>query len=120
MTRTAIVTVMAAFLMAAGCTNMGKTEQGALSGGAIGAGVGAAAGAVTGGDPGTGAATGGAVGAAAGGYTGCGGEGKRGCSDCQYRSRNGPSLRLRAIFLAGFLAFGPINAAQYHTYFLGF
>jgi len=76
MTRTAIVTVMAAFLMTAGCTNMGKTDQGALSGGAIGAGVGAAAGAVTGGDPGTGAAIGGAVGAAAGGYKGCREEGK--------------------------------------------
>ena len=76
MSKTAIATVVAAFLMTAGCSNLNKTEEGALSGGAIGAGVGAAAGAITGGSATTGAVVGGAVGAAAGGYKGCRDEGK--------------------------------------------
>jgi len=72
----AIASVMAAFLMAAGCTNLNRTEEGALSGGAIGAGVGAAAGAITGGSATTGAVIGGAIGAAGGAYKGCREEGK--------------------------------------------
>lgn len=64
MNRTAIATVVAAFLITAGCTNLNRTEEGALSGGAIGAGIGAAAGAITGGSATTGAVIGGAVGAA--------------------------------------------------------
>jgi hypothetical protein len=76
MSKTAIATVVAAFLMTAGCSNMSHTQQNALSGGAIGAGVGAAAGALTGGSATTGAVIGGAVGAAGGAYKGCREEGK--------------------------------------------
>lgn len=76
MTRIGMTIAAAALLMTAGCTNLNKTEEGALSGGAIGAGVGAAAGAITGGSATTGAVIGGAVGAAAGGYKGCREEGK--------------------------------------------
>lgn len=71
MKKTAIVLMMGTALGLGACTNMNKTEQGAVSGGAIGAGVGAAAGAITGGDPATGAAIGGA-------YKGCKEEG-----DCE-------------------------------------
>ncbi|PKP70735.1 MAG: hypothetical protein CVT83_03430 [Alphaproteobacteria bacterium HGW-Alphaproteobacteria-5] len=76
MTRIAITIAAAALLMTAGCSNLNKTEKGAVTGGAIGAGVGAAAGAITGGSVATGAVIGGAVGAAAGGYKGCRDEGK--------------------------------------------
>jgi len=76
MTRATIAIAAAAFLATAGCTNLSQTEEGALSGGAIGAGTGAAAGALTGGSATTGAIIGGAVGAAAGGYMGCREEGK--------------------------------------------
>jgi len=77
MTRMTMLGVAAAaFLFTAGCTELNKTESGALSGGAIGAGVGAAAGAITGGSATTGAVIGGAIGAAGGGYKGCREEGK--------------------------------------------
>ena len=53
-----------------GCTNMSRTEQGAVSGGAIGAGVGAGLGLLTGGNLVTGALIGGALGALGGGLYG--------------------------------------------------
>ena len=52
------------------CTNMSKSEQGALSGAAIGAGGGAAITAIAGGNAAVGAAVGGAAGAVAGGIIG--------------------------------------------------
>ncbi len=52
------------------CTNMNKTQQGALSGGAIGAGAGLGISALTGGSLGMGAVLGGALGAVAGGLYG--------------------------------------------------
>ena len=57
-------------LVGAGCTNMSKTQQGALSGGVIGAGAGAGIAAIAGGYVGVGAAVGGALGALAGGIYG--------------------------------------------------
>lgn len=71
MKKTPAILVMAAFLLTTGCTNLSKTEQGALSGGAIGAGVGAAATAIAGSSIAAGMIVGGAVGAAAGAYSGC-------------------------------------------------
>jgi hypothetical protein len=53
----------------AACSGMNRTQQRALSGGAIGAGGGALIGAVTGGSPLTGALIGGAGGAAVGALT---------------------------------------------------
>lgn len=53
----------------AACENMNRTQQRALSGGALGAAGGAAIGAVTGGSVVTGAVIGGAAGAAAGALT---------------------------------------------------
>ena len=53
-----------------GCTNLGPVEEGALTGGAIGAAAGAVGGALLG-DPATGAVVGGAIGAGAGAYKGC-------------------------------------------------
>lgn len=55
---------------ALGCTNMTKTQQGALSGAAIGAGAGAAISAIAGGNAGIGAGLGGALGGIAGGLIG--------------------------------------------------
>ncbi|NWG46723.1 MAG: OmpA family protein, partial [Alphaproteobacteria bacterium] len=54
-------TVLCAALALGACTNtnLSRTEQGALTGGAIGAGAGAVAGAVTGASVGTAAAVGG-------------------------------------------------------------
>ena len=52
------------------CTNMSRTQQGALSGGAIGAGAGLGISALTGGSLGMGAVLGGALGAVAGGLYG--------------------------------------------------
>jgi osmotically inducible lipoprotein OsmB len=51
------------------CTNMNRTQQRALSGGALGAAGGAAIGAIAGGSPLTGALIGGAGGAAVGALT---------------------------------------------------
>jgi osmotically inducible lipoprotein OsmB len=53
-----------------GCTNMSPTEQGAVSGGVIGAGAGAGIGLLTGGNLVTGALIGGAIGAIGGGLYG--------------------------------------------------
>lgn len=53
-----------------GCTNMSKTQQGALSGGALGAGAGLGISALSGGALGVGAAIGGALGGIAGGIYG--------------------------------------------------
>ena len=52
------------------CTNMSRTQQGALSGGAIGAGAGLGIAALTGGALGMGALLGGGLGAVAGGLYG--------------------------------------------------
>jgi hypothetical protein len=52
------------------CTQMTKTQQGALSGGAIGAGAGLGISALTGGSLGVGALIGGGLGAVAGGLYG--------------------------------------------------
>lgn len=52
------------------CTNMSRTQQGALSGGAIGAGAGLGISALTGGSLGTGALIGGALGGIVGGIYG--------------------------------------------------
>jgi hypothetical protein len=58
------------FLSASACTNMSRTQQGALSGGAIGAGAGLGISALTGGSLGAGALIGGALGGVAGGIYG--------------------------------------------------
>ena len=73
--KSATALAIAALFLTTGCTNLSKTEQGALSGGAIGAGVGAAATAIAGSSIAAGMIVGGAVGAAAGAYTGCKKEG---------------------------------------------
>ncbi len=71
MTRSIATGVLVFSLLFAGaCTNMTKTQQGALSGGAIGAGAGAGIAAISGGYVGVGAAVGGALGALAGGLYG--------------------------------------------------
>lgn len=54
----------------ASCTNMSRTQQGAVSGGAVGAGVGAGIGLLTGGSLVTGALIGGGLGAIGGGFYG--------------------------------------------------
>jgi len=59
------------------CTQMTKTQQGALSGGAIGAGAGLGINALTGGSLGVGALIGGGLGAVAGGLYGNHEEGKK-------------------------------------------
>ncbi len=66
--RTILVLALAALLLA-GCGNMNRTQQRALSGGAIGAAGGVALGALTGGSLLTGAVLGGAGGAAIGAVT---------------------------------------------------
>jgi hypothetical protein len=73
--KSATALAIAALFLTTGCTNLSKTEQGALSGGAIGAGVGAAATAIAGSSVAAGMVIGGAVGAAAGAYSGCKKEG---------------------------------------------
>lgn len=60
---------VAAMLGTSACDHMNRTEQRALSGGAIGAAGGAVLGAVTGGSPAVGALVGGAAGAAVGAIT---------------------------------------------------
>ena len=67
-TKPILLAAMIAFAVT-GCSGMNRTQQRALSGGAIGAAGGAAVGAVTGGDPVTGAVIGGAGGAAVGALT---------------------------------------------------
>lgn len=59
-----------ALVASLGCTNMNRTQQGALSGAAIGAGTGAAISAIAGGSVGVGALVGGALGTVAGGLVG--------------------------------------------------
>jgi len=68
-----------AFLGVSACTNMSKTQQGALSGGAIGAGAGLGIAAIAGGSLGLGALVGGGLGAVAGGLYG---------NDQEHRYRN--------------------------------
>ncbi|MBF0480651.1 MAG: cell envelope biogenesis protein OmpA [Alphaproteobacteria bacterium] len=63
-------TLIIAFLSVSACTNMSRTQQGALSGGAIGAGAGLGIAAITGGSLGLGALLGGGIGAVAGGLYG--------------------------------------------------
>ncbi len=60
----------AALLSATACTNMSKTQQSALSGGALGAGAGMGISALAGGSVGMGAVLGGALGAIGGGIYG--------------------------------------------------
>lgn len=62
----AMVVLVVGLFATVGCTNMSKTQQGALSGGAIGAGAGAGIAAISGGYVGVGAAIGGALGGVAG------------------------------------------------------
>jgi hypothetical protein len=62
--------VMALGFGSIGCTNMSRTQQGAVSGGTIGAGVGAGLGLLTGGSLVTGALIGGGLGALGGGLYG--------------------------------------------------
>jgi hypothetical protein len=62
--------VMVILLSVSACTNMSRTQQGALSGGAIGAGAGLGISALTGGSLGAGALIGGALGGVAGGIYG--------------------------------------------------
>lgn len=75
MKKSATALTVAALFLTTGCTNLSRTEEGALSGGAIGAGVGAAATAIAGSSIAAGMIVGGAVGAAAGAYTACKKEG---------------------------------------------
>lgn len=70
MKRILAISMIGIALLATGCTNMNKTQQGALSGGAIGALGGAGIAAIAGGSGTTGALIGGAVGAVAGGVVG--------------------------------------------------
>jgi osmotically inducible lipoprotein OsmB len=65
-----ITVMMLLFGLSLGCTNMSKTQQGALTGGMIGAGGGAALAAIAGGNPAVGAAVGGGVGLITGGIIG--------------------------------------------------
>jgi len=69
--RTAIIAAMLTLCLGfSACTQMTKTQQGALSGGAIGAGAGLGISALTGGSLGVGALIGGGLGAVAGGLYG--------------------------------------------------
>lgn len=70
--RKRLILAMAGLALVAGlgCTNMTKTQQGALSGAVIGAGTGAAISAIAGGNAGIGAGIGGALGGLAGGIIG--------------------------------------------------
>ena len=70
MKRILILSLLLALLAVPACTNMSKTQQGALSGGAIGAGAGVGLSVLTGGALGMGALVGGALGAVAGGLYG--------------------------------------------------
>ena len=66
-----LITVLVFGIMgSAACTNMNKTQQGALSGGAIGALGGAGISALAGGSAGVGAAIGGVLGGVGGGIYG--------------------------------------------------
>lgn len=64
------VTLLVLCMGFSACTQMTKTQQGALSGGAIGAGAGLGISALTGGSLGVGALIGGGLGAVAGGLYG--------------------------------------------------
>ncbi len=70
MRTTFIAAALVLCLGLASCTQMTKTQQGALSGGAIGAGAGLGISALTGGSLGVGALIGGGLGAVAGGLYG--------------------------------------------------
>ena len=70
MRRISLLMLIVASLSFAACTNMSRTEQGAVSGAAIGAGAGLGMSAITGGSLGAGALIGGALGGVAGGLYG--------------------------------------------------
>lgn len=70
MKRMLLTSLLVVCLGFSACTNMSKTQQGALSGGAIGAGAGLGISALTGGSLGMGALIGGGLGAVAGGLYG--------------------------------------------------
>lgn len=65
-----ILALFATLLFSTGCTNMNRTQQGALSGAAMGAAAGIGISALSGGAVGVGAAVGGAMGGIAGGLIG--------------------------------------------------
>lgn len=80
MKRSILLTIMLLAVLALpmqACTNMNKTQQGAVSGGLLGAGAGAGISALAGGHAGVGAAIGGALGGVVGGLYGHSEEGKR-------------------------------------------
>ncbi|MEF2229700.1 MAG: cell envelope biogenesis protein OmpA [Pseudodesulfovibrio sp.] len=70
MKKTLLVLLVVGTLILPACTNMNKTQQGAVTGGAIGVGAGLGISALTGGSLGMGAVLGGALGAVAGGLYG--------------------------------------------------
>jgi hypothetical protein len=70
MKKSLLILLLVGSLILPACTNMNKTQQGAVSGGAIGAGAGLGISALTGGSLGMGAVIGGALGAVAGGLYG--------------------------------------------------
>ena len=80
-----IVLLAALVLPLQACTNMSRTQQGAVSGGLLGAGAGAGISALAGGGVGVGAAIGGALGGVVGGLYGYDQENN---DDRSYRDRN--------------------------------
>ena len=70
MKRLPVILLMGALLLGVGCTNMSRTQQGALSGAAGGALIGGGLDALAGGNGTTGALIGGGLGALAGGIYG--------------------------------------------------
>jgi len=70
MQRLFVIALVASLLSFTACTNMSRTQQGAVSGGVIGAGAGLGISALTGGSLGVGALVGGALGGVAGGLYG--------------------------------------------------
>lgn len=70
MQRICFLMLFSMLLTFSACTNMSRTQQGAVSGGAIGAGAGLGISALTGGSLGVGALVGGGLGAVAGGLYG--------------------------------------------------
>ena len=70
MQRTCYLMLFVLLLTFPACTNMSRTQQGAVSGGVVGAGAGLGISALTGGSLGVGALVGGGLGAVAGGLYG--------------------------------------------------
>lgn len=70
MQRICLLMVFVLLLTSSACTNMTRTQQGAVSGGVVGAGAGLGISALSGGSLGVGALIGGGLGAVAGGLYG--------------------------------------------------